>query len=274
MQAAAEARQYERAAKLRDVLQALEQTTANTNRDRRFLRGGEVKVPAAAEAARLLGEALGLPAPPRVLECFDISHISGEFVVAALARLADGAPDKSGYRLFRIRGQIGNDDYRAMEEVVGRRYVRLHREQKPQPDLLIIDGGKGQIHAAMKAFLVHDLPVPPLIGLAKREETIVFPDERAPLRLPAHSPALHLLQRVRDEAHRFANTFNAKLRSKKIRESVLDDFSGLGEVRKTALLKKFKSLARLRTATVEELAEVPGIGPLLAGRLHEYLGLN
>jgi excinuclease ABC subunit C len=110
-----------------------------------------------------------------------------------------------------------------------------------------------------------------LIGLAKREETVVFPDERDDLKLPQHSPALQLLQRLRDEAHRFANTYNAKLRSKKIRESVLDDFLGLGEKRKAALLVKFKNIARLRLASAEELAETPGIGASMAARLRAYL---
>jgi excinuclease ABC subunit C len=224
-----------------------------------------------AAASAQLAEALGLPAPPRVLECFDISHISGVFVVAALVRFVDHVPDKSGYRLFRIRGDIGNDDFRAMEEVVGRRYRRLHHERQSLPDLVVVDGGKGQVHAALKAFLTHDLPPLPIIGLAKREETIVFPDARPGLRLPPHSPALRLLQHLRDEAHRFANTYNAKLRSKKIRESVLDDFPGLGPARKAALLARFKTLTRLRAATAAELAEVSGIGPAFASRLHDFL---
>ncbi len=271
MLAAAEKRQFERAAQLRDLLQAVELTTANTSRTRQFIRGSFIKNPSAAEGARQLAETLGLPAPPKTLECFDISHISGEFVVAAMARFVNGAPDKAGYRLFRLRGDIRNDDFRAMEQVIGRRYSRLTREQKHFPDLLVIDGGQGQVHAALKAFLALELTPPPFIGLAKREETIVFPDDRPDAKLPQHSPALQLLQRLRDEAHRFANTFNAKLRSKKIRESLLDDFSGLGPAKKATLFKKFKNLTRLRTATIEELASVPGLGPTLAARLHAYL---
>lgn len=271
MQAAAGKRQFERAAELRDLIQAIELTGANATRERTFVRSPRLKNPHAADGARQLGEALGLSAPPRTLECFDISHISGEFVVAAMARFVHGAPDKAGYRLFRIRGDIRNDDFRAMEQVVGRRYGRLAREEKAFPDVLVIDGGKGQVHAALKAFLALEIKPPPFIGLAKREEAIVFPDDRAELKLPAHSPALQLLQRLRDEAHRFANTYNARLRSKKIRESLLDDFAGLGPVRKAALLDRFKNLTRLRTATAEELAEVPGVGPSLAARLKAYL---
>jgi excinuclease ABC subunit C len=273
MRAAAEAREYERAASLRDLVLALDQTHANATRDRRFLRGDPMKSAAPAEALRLLATAVGLPGPPRVLECFDISHISGVFVVASLVRFVNGLPDKSGYRLFRIRGDIGNDDFRAMEQVVGRRYRRLYAERRPLPDLIVIDGGKGQVHSAMKAFLAHEIPALPLIGLAKREESIVFPGGLPDLRLPPHSPALRLLQHLRDEAHRFANTYNAKLRSKKIRESVLDGFSGLGPARKASLLAHFKTLARLRAADVAQLCAVPGIGPLLGARLKAYLDI-
>ncbi|MEO5960738.1 MAG: helix-hairpin-helix domain-containing protein, partial [Opitutaceae bacterium] len=158
-----------------------------------------------------------------------------------------------------------------MEEVVGRRYRRLAGENKPMPDLVVIDGGRGQVGAALKAFVALDLTPPPLIGLAKQHETIIFPDERPPLNLPLNHPALNVLQRLRDEAHRFANTYNANLRSKKIRESVLDDFSGLGTVRRAALLAHFGSIERLRAASVEEIREVAGFGPKLAAELHAFL---
>ena len=271
MEQAAAAQDYERAATLRDSWQALAQTLANTTRDRRFLRGGPDRAAVPPIAAVELAAALALPLPPRTLECFDISHISGTLTVAAMSRFVDGAPDKPGYRLFHLRGPAGNDDFRALEEVVGRRYARLHREHKPLPDLVVIDGGKGQVHAALKAFLLHELAPPPLIGLAKREEAIVRPGDIPDLRLPDHSPALHLLQRVRDEAHRFANTFNARLRAKKIRESVLDDFAGLGPAKRAALFRRLQSLAGLRAATAADLAEVPGIGPTLAARLRVFL---
>src|SRR5690606_22707883 len=153
------------------------------------------------------------------------------------------------------------DDFRAMEEVVGRRYRRLHEEGKPLPDLVVIDGGRGQIGAALKAFVIIGVEPPALIGLAKKHETIIFPDERAPLNLPLTSPALNLLQRLRDEAHRFANTYNADLRSKRIRESVLDDFPGLGVVRRAALLEHFGSMDRVRAASADQIGEVPGFGP-------------
>jgi len=268
MTAAAEKHEFEKAAELRDVVFALEQTLRKT---RRFERVDPTRPEGDEEALQELQRALQLPQPPRTMECFDISHISGTFVVASMVHFADGRPDKNNYRRFQIKSFIGNDDFRAMEEVVGRRYRRLAGEQKPFPDLVVIDGGRGQIGAALKAFVALGLTPPPLIGLAKQHETIIFPDERPPLNLPLNHPGLQLLQRLRDEAHRFANTYNASLRSKKIRESVLDDFAGLGDVRRAALMGRFGDIDRLRAASVEEIREVEGFGPKLAAELHAFL---
>jgi len=267
MAAAADKQNFEQAAELRDVVFALEKTLAKTRkfeRDRPMVTTDE-------HAITELGAALGLDPAPRTLECFDISHISGTYCVASMVRFTEGRPDKANYRRFQIKSFIGNDDYRAMEEVVGRRYRRLDAEKIAFPDLVVIDGGRGQIGAALKAFLALDLTPPALIGLAKKHETIIFPDERAPLNLPLNSPALHLLQRLRDEAHRFANTYNADLRSQKIRESVLDDFPGLGPVRRAALLLHFGDIERLRRASLERLSEVDGLGPKIARDLHAFL---
>jgi excinuclease ABC subunit C len=268
MTACAEKHEFEKAAELRDVVFALEQTLRKT---RRFERLDPTRPQGDEEALQALQRALQLPNPPRTMECFDISHISGTFVVASMVHFADGRPDKDNYRRFQIKSFVGNDDFRAMEEVVGRRYRRLAEENRPFPDLIVIDGGRGQIGAALKAFIALDLTPPPLIGLAKQHETIIFPDERPPLNLPLNHPGLHVLQRLRDEAHRFANTNNANLRSKKIRESVLDDFAGLGPVRRAALLVHFGSIDRLRAASVEEIAEVTGFGSRMAAELHAFL---
>lgn len=267
MAAAAEKQNFEQAAELRDIVFALEKTLEKT---RKFERDRPVVTHDEA-AITELGHALGLDPAPRTMECFDISHISGTYCVASMVHFADGRPDKNNYRRFQIKSFIGNDDFRAMEEVVGRRYRRLAEEGKPMPDLIVIDGGRGQIASALKAFLLLDLTPPALIGLAKKHETIIFPDERAPLNLSLNSPALHLLQRLRDEAHRFANTYNADLRSKKIRESVLDDFPGLGPVRRAALMERFGDIDRLRRAREEQLAEVDGFGPKLAAELYDFL---
>jgi excinuclease ABC subunit C len=158
-----------------------------------------------------------------------------------------------------------------MHEVVGRRYSRLHREGRAFPDLVVIDGGRGQVAAALKAFVALGLDPPPVIGLAKRQETIVFPDARPPLDIPPDHAGLRLLQRLRDEAHRFANTFNADLRSKKIRESLLDELGGLGPVRRAALMARFGGIERLRSATADEIAGVARIGPKLAAEIHDFL---
>jgi excinuclease ABC subunit C len=268
MAAAAAAREFEKAAELRDIIFALKSTLAKT---RRFERGDPTAVTGDETASRLLGEALGLPAAPRTLECFDISHISGTFVVASLVRFTDGRPDKDHYRRFQIKSFVGNDDFRAMEEVVARRYRRLRDEGRPFPDLVVIDGGAGQVGAALKAFLALELAPPPLIGLAKKRETIVFTDGRPPLNLPLAHPGLRLVQRLRDEAHRFANTYNADLRSRKIRESVLEDLPGIGAGRRLALLNHFGDIGRLRAADAAEIRAVPGFGAKLAAEVHAFL---
>ena len=267
MQRAAEAQKFERAAELRDVVAALQKTIA---RDRRFKRAPAI-VSDSSYGMKQLRKILHLPVLPRHMECFDISHISGTYVVASMVHFRDGRPDSSQYRRFKIRSFIGNDDFKAMEEVVGRRYRRLCKEKKAFPDLVVIDGGLGQVGAAIKAFMVLDLQPPPLIGLAKKKETIVFPDERPPMNLMPQSPALKLLQRIRDEAHRFANTYNAQLRSKKIRESILYELPGLGAVRRGLLMDHFRSLDRLKQATVEEIQTVEGFGPKLSRQLWQFL---
>ena len=259
---------FERAAELRDLSLALAKTIG---RNRRFTRTWPRAEGSETVVLERLGEVLELPKPPELIECFDISHVSGTFVVASMVRFQMGKPDKRSYRRFKIRAFEGNDDFRAMQEVVGRRYLRLHESGQVSPDLVVIDGGVGQVTSALKAFLMMNLKPPPLIGLAKKEEKIVFPDQRGELKLEFRDPALRLLQRVRDEAHRFANQFNADLRSKKIRESILDDFPGLGKVRRLALLDHFGSLEKIRKATDQDLREVEGIGPKLAAQLKNFL---
>ncbi len=268
MLSAAGRQEFEKAAELRDIIFALEKTLAKT---RNFERTDPTRPVRDDEALESLQIALHLSSPPLTMECFDISHISGTFVVASMVRFADGRPDKDNYRRFQIKSFIGNDDYRAMEEVVGRRYRRLIEEGKLFPDLVVIDGGRGQIGAALKAFVALDAMPPAIIGLAKQHETIIFPDERPPLNLALNHPGLNILQRLRDEAHRFANTYNADLRSKKIRESVLDDFSGLGEKRRAALLAHFGSIEKLRAASAAEIAKVSGFGGKMAEELQAFL---
>ena len=186
----------------------------------------------------------------------------------------NGKPNRKQYRRYKIKSFIGNDDCRAIEEVVTRRYKRLVKESAALPDLIVIDGGKGQVHAAIKAFKVIKKSPPNIIGLAKKNETIVFPDNNSDLNLPFRNPALRLLQYLRDEAHYFANNFSAELRSKKIKESILDEFKGIGESRKRELLKHFGTIRNLKNATINELIQQKGIGEKTAERLLQFLEQN
>jgi len=266
---AAEIRDYERAAMLRDQIAAIE---ATLEKSRRFARGNPLPDPTTPLAAvEQLGEILAMKTPPRTMECFDISHISGTFVVSSCVHFRDGVPAKNEYRRFRIKGYVGNDDFRSMRETIFRRYSRLHRENRAFPDLIVIDGGIGQVHSALEAFSEIGIEPPMMVGMAKREEYIIFHDGREPLKMPDDCPALRLVQRLRDEAHRFANSYNADLRSKKIRESVLDEMPGLGERRKEALLARFRTIPRLKAATLEELRTVEGIGEKFAEELFVFL---
>lgn len=270
MRAAAEALDFERAAELRDALEALRKTTQRT---RKFAHVSLVPEDV-AEPLRDLQAVIGLARPPEVMECFDISHISGTFCVASMVHFRGGKPDRKQYRRYQIKSFVGNDDFRAMCEVVARRYVRLHEEGKPFPDLVVIDGGSGQVSAALRAFLENGLEPPPLIGLAKREETIVFSDGRPNLQLPGYHRGRLLLQHIRDEAHRHANTYNAELRARKLRETVLDDFPGLGPKKRRQLLDHFGTLEALRRAQPQAIEQVNGIGPKLALRIQQFLSEN
>jgi excinuclease ABC subunit C len=276
MRKAAGAQEYEKAAALRDTLDALRRTTLKTNK---FVRV-PYTLPVAADPEKdlvELGSALGLPAPPEVIEGFDISNISGTFAVASMVAFRHGRPDRSNYRRFRMKSVTGQDDFACMAETVRRRYTRVLREAKEQsapaalPNLILIDGGKGQLNAACAELAQLGLSQIPIIGLAKEFEEIYRPSESEPLRLSIESGALKLLQRVRDESHRFANTYNAQLRLKKISESILDEFPGIGEQRKAALLKRFGSVQRLRAATVDQIAEVSGFGGKAAAELKTFL---
>jgi excinuclease ABC subunit C len=290
MKKASAALEFEKAAELRDLLADLERTTRKTARFDRV----PYSLPVALDAARDLEElrvALGLRSLPLRIEGFDISNISGTFAVASMVSFKHGRPDRSAYRRFRIRTVLGQDDFACMAEAVRRRYLRVLRESSatarkgvggqqevPEehptaalPDLILIDGGKGQLNAACAELRKLGLDNVPVIGLAKEFEEIFLPTLGDPLRLSHDSGALKLLQRVRDESHRFANSYNAQLRLKRISESVLDEFPGIGTQRKVALLKRFGSVHRLHRASVEEIAKVPGFGGKAAAELKVFL---
>ena len=294
MRKAATAQDYEKAAGLRDLIRDLKETT---KKERKFERV-PYTLPLAIDPQRDLTElakALGLREPPRRIEGFDISNISGTFAVASLVSFKNGRPDRANYRRFKIKTVEGQDDFAGMAEVVRRRYSRLLREANvaqasrlPKygtetgagsrrdacatlPNLILIDGGKGQLSAACAELKNLGLEKISVIGLAKEFEEIYQPGESKPLRLGLNHPAVKLLQRIRDECHRVANSYNAQLRIKRISESVLDEFPGIGEQRKQALLKKFGSVQRLRTATLEQIAAVPGFGGKAAAELKAFL---
>jgi len=281
MEQASAALDFEKAAALRDVLHNLEKTLTPT-RQFRHGRGVPTTVKPLEDLAEL-GEELGLGGPPRVMECFDISNVSSNHIVASMVRFTDGRPDNGNYRRYRIRTVAGQDDFASMAEVIRRRYSRIllenvqanpglqHSQETPLeaqrrlaregkarivlPDLVIVDGGKGQLGMAVRELRqlgLHELPV---VGLAKQHEEIFVP----------------VMQRIRDEAHRFANGYNELLYRRRMKESLLDDCPGMSPAKKQRLLRKFGSVARIRAASVEDIASLPGISRKSAQVILDHL---
>jgi excinuclease ABC subunit C len=350
MKRASVALEFEKAAQLRDALEDLRRTTQKTEKFERIPYKLPVAIHPEADL-RELGRVLGLPGPPARIEGYDISNISGTFMVASMVSFWHGRPDRSNYRRFRMKTVTEQNDFACMAETIRRRYSRLVREIRdgrsegsstaeeggeadpaalgaavrdvsrafrgvapgpmtdaagvaaaregsptespgttpgedaevlppwiPRPpsrpglpDLILIDGGPGQLNAACAELAALGLSAIPVIGLAKENEEIYRPGVTEPLVLGLDNNAVKLLQRVRDESHRFANTYNAQLRLRKISESVLDVFPGIGGARKQALLRRFGSVQRLRRASVDEIGEVPGLGGKTAADLKAFL---
>ncbi len=298
MKKAAAAHEFEKAAELRDLIRDMQDTWKRTEKFERVPYTLPLAINPQNDLAEL-AKVLELPAPPQRMEGFDISNISGTFAVASLVSFKNGRPDRANYRRFKIKTVAGQDDFASMAEVVRRRYSRLKREARgvenkdgelkmedgktgagpsaihnpptPFPDLIMVDGGRGQLNMAVEELKKLGLEKIPVIGLAKEFEEIYLPVKSEPLRLGLNHPAVKLLQRLRDECHRVANSYNAQLRLRKISESVLDEFPGIGERRKAALLKKFGSVQRLKTATLEQIAAVPGFGGKAAAELKKFL---
>ncbi len=268
----------------------------------RTKRAGDIT--ARSKALEQLAENLDLPSAPLRIECYDVSHTGGENQVASMVVFEDGMPRKDAYRTFNIRGQDGSgtpDDTSAMNEVLTRRFSRLLAEEagiegededgvdfasgpidettgRPKrfsyrPDLVLVDGGLPQVNAARAALDAVGADVP-VVGLAKRLEEVWIPGDEFPLILPRTSEALYLLQYLRDESHRFAITKHRKRRSKAQRRSVLDSIPGLGPARQAALLKHFGSVKRIREASLEQIAEVKGVGPALAASIRDRLAAS
>lgn len=227
-----------------------------------------------AEDLTLLASALGLPKPPCRMECFDISNTQGTETVASMAVFEEGKPASDQYRRFKMKTVRGPDDFASMHEVIKRRFKRAGEERElintgqlstrqakfnRLPDIVIIDGGKGQLSAALEAMEQLGYGHIPVFGLAKEEELLFAPGRPEPIRLPRDSRALYLLQRLRDEAHRFAVSYHRQLRTKRNLKSLLDEIEGIGDVRRRELTKAFPSIEAMGRATIEELAGVPGM---------------
>ncbi|MFW5896885.1 MAG: helix-hairpin-helix domain-containing protein, partial [Bacillota bacterium] len=229
-----------------------------------------------------LAEALDLPGLPSRIECYDISNISGTSAVGSMVVFEEGYPAPYAYRRFRIKGVEGIDDYAMMSEVLTRRSRRLMRAEEGAvkvsdtsfatlPDLILIDGGPGHVSAAVAALSDTPLQDIPLAGIAKREEILYLPGGGEPLRLRRNSEGLKLVQRLRDEAHRFAIDYHRQLRSKGGIRSILDDVPGIGPKRRNALLAHFNSIEAMAAASEEELADVPGMTKRAARSVKRYL---
>ena len=214
-------------------------------------------------AVKELQKYLGLKEPPRRMECFDISHMQGSETVASMVVFEDGAPKKSDYRRFKIKSAEGKpDDFKSMREVTTRRYGKLTEDELP--DLIVIDGGKGQLSSALEIIRGAGHNDVAVVGLAKQFELIFVEGESEPVELPRNSEALYLMQRIRDEAHRFAITYHRKLRGKRNLVSVLDHVEGIGAKRRQALFSHFGSLQKIKEASVEELKKAPGMNETAA----------
>jgi excinuclease ABC subunit C len=220
-----------------------------------------------------LKDHLKLDSSPRTMVCFDISNTGETDAVGSCVYFDNGLPKKSEYRHFKIKGVTGQDDFLMMREVVGRYFHRIREEQKRPPDLVVVDGGKGQLSSARAELESLGFAQQPIISLAKRLEEVYLPQLSDPITIPKSSPALILLKRIRDEAHRFAITYNRAVRQKRTIKSALDDIKGIGPAKRDALLKQFGSIEGIKQATVEELMAVKGIDGKLAEVLRQQLAV-
>ena len=224
-------------------------------------------------AVEELGRYLGLEKPPYRMECFDISHIQGAETVASMVVFEGGMPKKSDYRRFKIKSTEGKpDDFLSMREVTQRRYGDLPEEDLP--DLIVIDGGKGQLSSALEIIRGAGHADVPVVGLAKQFELVFKEGESEPVVLPRHSQALYLIERIRDEAHRFAITYHRKLRGKRNLVSILDHIVGIGPARRKALWSAFGSIAKIKAADVEKLAAVPGMNRPAAEAVYHFFAVQ
>ncbi len=271
MQQQAAQMRFEEAAATRDILNNLKTVVEPTRRFRNQTisrRQSKTDMP----SLEALQQALGLEKPPLTMECFDMANISGILAVGSMVCFVNGRPCTSNYRHYRIRSEDARDDTAFMREVLTRRYTRLLAEKLPLPDLIIVDGGQTQLATALQVFYEIDMPPVPVLGLAKKEELIILPGREEPLRLPREHAGLRLLQAIRDEAHRFANTYHRQLRNRRIYDSILTDIPGIGPTRRKQLLTALGSVKAIVQKTPEEIAAaVPGIGMEMATAISDFL---
>lgn len=267
MNAAAKELRFEKAAALRDTYLLLLKGMREKARGRKSLH---LKKEEAQKGLAELQRRLDLSQPPKLIECYDISNISGTLSVASRVVSVEGIPTPPRYRSYRIQTVEGADDPASMAEVIRRRFSRALKEKEQLPDLVLVDGGITQLRAARAELDALGLESQRVAGIAKQFEELFHDpaNEEAPLRFKPDSPALRVIQQIRDEAHRFALTYHRKLRAQKIQESVLDDIPGIGARRKEKLLAHFGSVARLRRATLDQIAAAPDIGPKMAAGIH------
>ena len=269
MREASSKKHFEKAAALRDRIVALSVVPRNAGGASHPGSGaGDVEKEAGPyDEITALRFLLGLKRVPRRIEAFDISNTGGAEATGSMITFKDGRPRKSDYRKFRIRDTGGIDDYKMIREIVRRRYIRVKEEKLPCPDLIIIDGGKGHLNSALSVLKELGFERLTVIGIAKRFEHIYLKDRKEPVIFSRHSAVLHLIQRLRDEAHRFAVKYHRRLRSKRSRGSVLDGIDGIGEKRKNLLLGTFGSVENIRKAGAEGIASLKGIDKKTAERV-------
>ena len=260
---------YESAAKTRDIIDNIRSIFYAQNRTFARAKIGRFPGPKSVE---VLGRALNLSCQPDTIECFDISNISGSFSVGSMVQFKSGLPAKQNYRHYRIKDVKGIDDFAMIAEVVRRRYGRLVKELNPLPNLIIVDGGLGQLHSAYAILQELNIDKIPIIGLAKKQEEIFTIHSPVSIKLERYDVALKLLQAIRDEAHRFANSYHQKLRHKQIQNSILDEIPGIGTKRKTDLLNFFGSVKNLRRYNAEQvISRIPNFGKKLAEDVVSFL---
>ena len=298
MQKAALDLQYEKAARLRDIIENFEISVSPV---RQFSKGRGIPTTVKpTEDLAELGDWLSLEGAPEIMECFDISNVSSTHIVASMVRFTDGVPDHQNYRRYRIKTVEGQDDFASMAEVVRRRYGRILKENMeahPEvasesqesvidslrrlaresrspitlPNLVIVDGGKGQLSSALGELQRLGLGDLPIVGLAKQREEIYCPNQKEPILIPHDRGALKLMQRIRDEAHRFANSYNELLLRKRVKESLLDDCPGVSPAKKKVLLRTFGSVARIKKLSADQISELPGFSHASAEKILYWL---